>query len=249
MLALGPVAQALARAESGRFRYECDVSVFYNALRYRMTGTIDERVDHAAGRYDVRIEGQGSGFENRGEASGTLRDGRWVPLLGKSWAKIAGREGRAEISYDHERRIAQYRSRSETFFLGRLRVVDDVVAFPVGAHVDDMVSAILNHADGHWLPEPGGVLETRMVRRRRAAKEGSEETSGQYRAEIIPVVLKLLPGPADGKRTALFDLKGFSTWALPDRPAQIVFEADGRPEVVTARLMYGTTFTIRFGGS
>ncbi|MGH7332458.1 MAG: hypothetical protein ACREKS_06855 [Candidatus Rokuibacteriota bacterium] len=247
ILTLEPVAAALARSESGRLRYECDVGVLYNALRYRMTGTVDERIDRAGGRYEVRIEGQGTGFDNRAEASGVFRDGRWVPLRGRSWAKIAGREGRAEISYDPDRRVAHYRSRSETFFRGRLRVVDDVVAFPVGAHVDDMVSAILNHADGYWLPQAGGVLETRMVRRRRAPREGSEETSGEYRAEIVPVVLKLVPGSGDGKQTALFDMTGFSAWALPDRPARIVFEVDGRPEVVTARLMYGSTVTIRFG--
>ena len=247
ILALQPVAAALACAEPGRLRYECDVGVLYNALRYRMTGTIDERVDHAGGRYEVKIDGQGSGSANRAEATGMLREGRWVPLLGRSWVRIAGREGRAEISYDHERRVARYRSRSETFFLGRLRVVDAVVAFPLGAHVDDMVSAILNHADGLWLPQPSGVLETHMVRRRRAPREGSEETAGEYGAEIVPISLKMVPGPVEGKRTALFDLTGFSTWALPDRPARIVLEADGRPETVTGRLMYGTTFTIRFG--
>jgi hypothetical protein len=249
VLALEPVAAALARAESSRFRYECDVAVLYNALRFRMTGTIDERIDRAAGRYHVTIEGKGSAFANRAESSGMLRDGRWVPLLGRSWGKIAGREGQTEISYHHDRRVARFRSRSETFFLGRVRAVDDEVAFPGGGHVDDMVSAVLNHADGHWRPEPGGVLETHMVRRRRAPREGSEETSGEYRAEIVPVVFKLVPGPSAGKRTVLFDLTGFSTWALPDRPARIVLEADGRPEVVTARLMYGTTFTLRLGTS
>jgi hypothetical protein len=249
MVALQPVAAALAKVDSGRLGYECEVGVFHNALRYRMTGTIDERVDQVEGRYQVRIEGQGSGVANHAEASGMLRDGRWVPLLGKSWAKIAGREGRAEISYDHQRRVAHYHSRSETFFLGRLRVVDDVVAFPPGAHVDDTVSAILNHADGYWRPAPGGVLETRMVRRRRAPREGREETSGEYRAEIVPLVLTLLPGLVDGRRTALVDLTGFSTWALPDRPARIVLEPDGRPAVVTGRLMYGTSFTIRFAAS
>lgn len=249
ILAVGPVAAALARTESGRLRYECDIGVLYNALRYRMTGTVDERIDYAGGRYEVKVEGQGAGIANRAEASGLLRDGRWAPVIGKSWAKVAGREGQAELGYDHGRRVVRYHSRSETFFLGRLRIVDDVVAFPAGAHVDDMVSAILNHADGHWLPQPGGALETHMVRRRRAPRERSEETAGEYRAEIVPLVLKLLPGLVDGKRTALLDLTGFSNWALPDRPARIVLEADGRPEVVTARLMYGTTFTLRFGAS
>jgi hypothetical protein len=247
IVALQPVAAALAGFQSGRLRYECDVGILYNALRYRMTGTVDEQVDQAAGRYAVKIEGQGSSIANRAEANGVIRDGRWVPLLGASWVKIAGREGQAEITYDHERRVVHYRSRSETFFLGRLRVVDDVVAFPPGLHVDDVVSAILNHADGYWLPQPGGILETHMVRRRRAPREGSEETGGEYRAEIVPLVLKLVPDPVDGKRAALLDLSTLSNWALPDRPARVVFEADGRPEVVTGRLMYGTSFTLRFG--
>ena len=247
IMALQPVAVALAGIQSGRLRYECDVGVLYNALRYRMTGSVDEQVDQVAGRYEVKVEGQGSSVANRAEANGMLQDGRWVPLLGTSWVKIAGREGRAEITYDHQRRVAHYRSRSETFFLGRLRVVDDVVAFPPGVHVDDMVSAILNHADGHWLPQPGGVLETHMIRRRRTSRDATEETGGEYRAEIVPLVLKLVSDPVDGKRTALLDLSSLSNWALPDRPARVVFEADGRPEVVTGRLMYGTTFTLRFG--
>ena len=78
--------------------------MLYGALRFRLAGSIDERVDREAGRYEVRIEGQGTSFSNRGESSGVLRDGRWAPLHSASWVKIAGREGRSEIAYDYERR-------------------------------------------------------------------------------------------------------------------------------------------------
>jgi hypothetical protein len=245
-LALLLAPGARASGETRRLRYECDVRVLYGALRYRLAGDIEERVDTARGTYEVTIAGEGTGFANRGKSSGVFRDNRWAPLAGESWVKIAGREGRAEIAYDYERRTAHYRSRAETFFLGRVREVDDVVAIPPQARVDDMVSAILNRATGHWPPSPGGVLETHMVRRRRAPREGEEEVQGQHRAELVPVALKLVPGPVPGKHTAAFDLARFSSWAVPGSPAAIVFGTDGRPETVTSRLMYGTTFSIRF---
>jgi hypothetical protein len=238
-----------ARAGAGqvrRLRYECDVRVLYGALRYRLAGGIEERMDEGRGQYLVTIEGEGTGFANRGQSSGVFRDGRWMPVAGESWVKIAGREGRAHITYDHDRRVAHYRSRSETFFLGRVREVDDVVALPPQARVDDMVSAILNRATGHWPPAPSGALETHMVRRRRALREGEEEVQGQHSAEIVPVALKLIPGPVAGKYTAAFDLARFSSWAVPGHPATIVFGTDARPETVTSRLMYGTTFSMRF---
>lgn len=246
-LMLGPVADVVANGESRRrSTYEIEVDILYNALRYRLVGGIDELVDRAGGRYEVRLEGEGTGFANRGESSGLLRDGRWVPLHTGSWVHIAGRDGTLDITYDHDRRVAQYRSRSETFFLGRLRVVDDVVPIPAGIHIDDMASAFLNHADGRWRAEPGGDLETRMVRRQRDRREGVEEISGTHRAEIVPVTLKLATDAASGKRIALLDLTRLSSWALEDKPAQIVFGADGRPEVITSRLMFGTLLTIRF---
>jgi hypothetical protein len=245
-LLLGPLARALADEVARRTAYETEVSILYGTLRYRMAGAIDERVDRVAGRYDVRVDGQGTSFSHHGESSGVLREGRWTPLRSASWVKIAGREGRADIAYDHERRIAHYRSRSETFFLGRLRVSDDLVALPPGVHIDDTVSASLNHADGYWLPGAGGTLETHMVRRRLEPREAVAETSESQRAEIVPVVLRLVGDQTGGRRTALFDLTRFSTWALADRPAQIVFGADGRLERVTAPLMFGTSLTVRF---
>ena len=167
-------------------------------------------------------------------------------LHSASWVKIAGREGRSELAYDYERRLVQYRSRSETFFLGRVRAVDDVVSLPPGLHVDDTMSAFLNHADGYWRPGPGGTLETRVVRRQREPREAVEETAGTVRAEIVPVTLNLEGEQASGVRTASLDITRFSAWALADQPARIVFGPDGRPQQLTSRLMFGTSLTVRF---
>jgi hypothetical protein len=245
-LLLAPAARALGEGDARRTSYEADASILYGALRYRVAGSIDEQVDRAAGRYEVRMEGQGTSFSNRAEASGVLRDGRWAPLQSRSWVKIAGREGRSEVMYDYERRAVQYRSRSETFFLGRVRVIDDLLPLPQGVHVDDTMSALLNHADGFWRPGPGGTLETRVVRRRREPREGVEETAGVRHAEIVPVALRLDADQSGATRTASFDLTHFSSWALADRPAQVVFGPDGRPQQVTSRLMFGTSLTVRF---
>src|SRR5262245_41478957 len=120
-LLLAPVSSALADGGTRRTGYEAEASLLFGALRFRLAGSIDERVDREAGTYDVRMEGQGTGFSNRGESSGVLREGRWAPLRTASWVKVASREGRTDIAYDYERRLVQYRSRSETFFLGRVR--------------------------------------------------------------------------------------------------------------------------------
>jgi hypothetical protein len=246
VLVFAPCARALGDGGSRRTRYEADASILYGALRYRMAGTVNERVDRAAGRYEVTVEGQGTSFANRADSQGVLREGRWTPAHSASWVKIAGREGRSDIAYDYERRLVQYRSRSETFFLGRVRVVDDAVALPPREHVDDTMSAVLNHADGYWQASADGVLRTRMVRRRRDPREATEEASGVHRAELVPVTLKLDRGEPGGTRTASFDLTHFSTWAIPGKPAKIIFGPDGRPQQVTSQLMFGTSLTVRF---
>jgi hypothetical protein len=241
-----PCARALGDVAGRRSTYESEATILYGALRFRVAGTIDERVDRAAGRYEVKMEGQGTGFANRAESSGVLRDGRWVPLHGASWVRIASREGKADVAYDHERRLVQYRAQSETFFLGRLRTVDDVVAIPPGEHVDDTMSAVLNYADGQWQPGPDGVLRTRAVRRRQDPKEATEETGGTHRAELVKVALTLDPEQPDGLRAGYFDLTNFSSWAVAGKPAKVIFGPDGRPQQVTASLMFGTSLSIRF---
>ena len=66
-----------------------------------------------------------------------------------------------------------------------------------------------------------------------------------YRAEFIPLVLKVGPDPESGKPTARFDMRGFSSWAREDRPARIVFAPDRRPELIESSLILGTSVTIR----
>ena len=115
-------------AEQGTFA--ADVGILYQMLTFQLKGDVQESIDRGAGRYDVRIAGQGTGIANRIESSGVLRDGRWVPLRGASWFQVRGRESRTQISYDHDRRLVEYHARGETFFLRKLRVVDDVVTVP-----------------------------------------------------------------------------------------------------------------------
>ncbi len=113
-------------------------------------------------------------------------------------------------------------------------------------HVDDVVSATLNYAEGRWQPEPDGRLITRVVRRQRVLGERPDEAGGRYRAELVPFELRVETQPA-GRATALLDLTRFSSWAREDEPARIVFGADRRPEAITASLILGTSLAIRLG--
>jgi len=139
-----------------------------------------------------------------------------------------------------------YRARGETFFLRRLRVVEDVVAIPTGTHVDDAVSATLNYADGLWSPRDG-ALHTFVVRRRHAPNEGPDEVATGYRAELAPLEARVAPDPENGKSSALFDLSPFSSWMRPSRPARIVFGINRRPELITSSMILGSSVTIRLG--
>ena len=208
-----------------------------------LKGAIDETIDRAAGRYEVKISGEGSRIANRIECQGVFRDGRWCPLRTTSWFQVVGREARTRLAYDWDVRRAEYHYRGETFLMRRLRAVDDVLSLPA-ARVDDAISAILNHADGRWTPDPDGSLRTLVIRRRRPANEGPDDVAETYRAELLPVVLKIGPDPESRKPTALLDFAGFSSWAREDRPARIVFGMDRRPELITCSLILGTTITI-----
>jgi hypothetical protein len=244
--AAGHAAARPDRRPSRRTEYEVEIAALHAALRLRLVGEVDERVDRVEGRYAVSHAGEGAGLSSRGETTGVLRKGRWFPLRTQSRVQVAGREGHVEVAYDYEGGVVRYRSRSETFFSRRWRLVDDTLALPPDVHVDDTVSALLNFAHGQWLPGPSGTLDTRMVRRRRERGENLTRAPGQFRAEIAPVSLRLLGDQPSGRQIALVDLTGFASWAQRDQPARIVLGADGRPEVVTSRLMYGTTLTIRF---
>lgn len=229
-----------------RGRYAADVGVLYDMLTFHLEGTIEESIDRAAGQYHVVIAGEGPSISNRLESAGRFGDRRWMPLRSWSSLNVRGRLSRTEVDYDYERRAITYRARGETFFLRRVRLVEDVVMIPAEMHLDDVVSATLNYADGLWLPE-NGTLRTFVVRRRHSPDEGPDDVASSYRAEIARLEAKVGPDSQDGKSTALFDLSPFSSWMRPSRPAHIVFGTNRRPELITTSMILGSSVTIRLG--
>lgn len=245
-LLLAPLGRLAAEPTARRARYEADLGFVWDMLTFHLNGTIEESIDRAAGEYHVVIAGEGASIANRLESWGVFRDGRWTPARSRSWFKVRGRLSRTEIDYDHGRRAIEYHARGETFFLRRLRVVEDVVAIPQGTHVDDVVSATLNYADGLWSPRDG-TLRTFIVRRKHAADEGPDDVAPAYHAELAPVEAKLAPDPEAGKSSALFDLSPFSSWMRSSKPARIVFGTNRRPELITTSMIFGSSVTIRVG--
>jgi hypothetical protein len=244
---LAPPRWLAAEPVARRGTFAADVAILYSMLTFHLQGGMEESIDRKAGRYDVRVSGQGDGIANRIESSGVLRDGRWVPVRGASWFEVRGRESRTRIAYDHARRTVEYHARGETFFRRRLRVVDDVVSVPEGMTVDDAITASLNYRDGHWKPQPDGRLRTHVVRRRRNDNEDPDDVASVYRAELMPLELRIEPDPDTRRPSALLDLSGFSSWARRDQPARIVFDDERRPAVITGSMILGTSLTIRLG--
>jgi hypothetical protein len=240
-------ARLAAEPIGRRSAFAADVGILYQMLTFQLKGDVQENIDQAAGRYDVRVNGQGDGIANRIESRGVLRDGRWTPLRGESWFQVRGRESRVQVTYDYERRLVEYHARGETFIMRRLRVVDDVVPLPVGVTIDDAISASLNFRDGRWTPHRDGRLQTYVVRRRRSDNEGPDDVAQSYRAELVPLELKIEPEPETHKQSALLDLSRFSSWARENRPARIVFDDQRRPLLITGSMILGTSVTIRLG--
>jgi hypothetical protein len=236
--------RAWAEPESRRAAYTVDVGILYGMLSYHLDGTLVEAVDRAAGRYEVRIVGEGDGIANRLESSGVLLDGQWTPRESHSFFSVKGRESRSDITYDWARRTIEYHFRGETFFLRKLRVADDVVAIPEGLHVDDSLSATLNYADDRWPPGADGSYQTQVIRRKKPEDEGPDDAQASYRAELVPLALRVSADPASGKPTALFDLTRFSSWARRDQPGRITFGRDKRPELMTLGMVLGTKVKI-----
>jgi hypothetical protein len=239
-------SRAVSQVEARRGSFDVRATILYGLFRLDESGTIEESIDRAAGRYEVRVRGQGAATTSEIDATGTLRHGRWTPLSFRDRLVVHGRESRLEIVYDHDRRVAEYRGRSETFLLRRRRVVDDVVALPAGVHVDDVVSASLNYAEGRWPPEPDGTLVTRVVRRRRPPREQPDDVQRTYRAEVVPFTLRVATEDG-GRSAATFDMTRFTSWAREEEPARIVFGQNRRPERITATLMLGTSVAIHLG--
>jgi hypothetical protein len=241
---LGWPRGAPAAVEARRGEFTARAALLYGAFRFEESGVIEETIDAVAGRYEVRITGRGREMTTEIESTGALRDGRWAPLRFADRFVVYGRESRLEIGYDYDRRLIQYRGRSETFLLRRIRVTDDAVPIPAGAHVDDVVSATLNYSEGRWGPDTDGSLTTRVVRRQRIRGERPDDAQQRYRAELVPFTLRVGTDPS-GRATAELDLTRFSSWAREDEPARIVFGPHRRPETITASLILGTTLAIR----
>jgi hypothetical protein len=244
-LLLSPLTVLGAEPQARKGRYAADVGILYDMLNFHLDGTIDEWVDRTAGRYRITVAGHGSSIGNRIESEGMLYEGRWAPVRSVAWFQVHGRESRSRVVYDYARRSIDYHAQAETFFLRRQRVVDDVVAIPEGMRIDDVMSAILNFADGRWPPHPDGAYRTHVVRRYRADNEGPDEVAKTYRGELAPFELRVTADPASGKPMAQFDLTRFSSWARQNRPARIVFNQQRRPELITTSMMLGTSVTIR----
>jgi len=247
LTALFMPAHVIAEPNARRTTFAAEVGILYQMLTFQLKGDVQESVDRGAGRYEVRVNGQGDDIVNRIDSTGVLREGRWWPLRSASWFQVRGRESRVQVTYDYKRRLAEYHARGETFLMRRLRVVDDVVALPVGATIDDAISASLNFRDGYWTPRADGRLQTNVVRRRRSENEGPDEVAQTYRAELVPLELKIEPQPETGKPSALLDLSRFSSWARESRPARIVFDDERRPALITGSMILGTSVTIRLG--
>jgi hypothetical protein len=241
---LAPLARGSAEPVVRRGHYAVDVAVLYDIFSFHLDGRIEESIDRVTARYHVVIAGEGPSIANHLESSGVLREGRWTPVQSRSWFKIRGRISRTDVDYDHSRHRIDYRARGETFFLRRLRVVEDVVTIPEGTHVDDVISATLNYADGSWSPR-NGSLRTFVIRRSRPADEGPDDVASRYGAELAPLEAKVASDPTSGKSSALFDLSPFSSWMRPSRPARIVFGSNRRPELITTSMILGSSVTIR----
>src|SRR5919106_5020638 len=96
MLGLALLAPGRLGAEpvARRGTFAADVAILYQMLTFRLTGEVQERVDRAAGRYDVRLSGQGDGIANRIESSGILSGGGGVALRGGPGVPGGGGGGR-----------------------------------------------------------------------------------------------------------------------------------------------------------
>lgn len=246
---LGPPWSARADAAVRHGVLGVDVALLYRAISLGLSGTVVETVDREAGRYELSASGQGRGLASRLRSQGIARAGRWAPVHSSGWFRVVGRESQTEVTYDYERAEAHYKYRGETFFLRRVRAADDVVQIPEGLHLDDMTSALLNYADGRWTTGQDGAYHTSVVRRRRPEDEGVDDVQDSYRAEIIPLDLRVSRDSATGKLTATFDLTPFSSWARSGSPGRVVFGADRRPETISASLIFGTSVDIRIDRS
>ncbi len=225
--------------------YHVDAGVFFGLFSFNIDGSIDEQIDRAARRYRVVVAGQGSQIANRLESAGVIRDGRFLPTATDIFLNFRGRESRTTIAYDHDRGLIDYQHISQTFFLGRRREVHDLVRPNADQPVDDLITTALNYAEGAIGRDAEGSLRTHVVRRTRSENEGPDDVQpGGYRAEIVPLVISIVPEAAGGRDVGRLDLTGVSSWARRGNPLRITFAPDRRPESIQADLLFGTSVRI-----
>jgi hypothetical protein len=249
VLLAGRLARAQAQPRGRRrqvYDFAVDAGVMWDLFKIAMAGTVTEEIDPIAGRYRIILAGESTSLTAHTEATGIIRDGRYMPIETNSHSTIRGREGRLNLLYDYNRGLVEYHSVGHTFFLGRRRQVDDTLKLPPGQRVDDLISAELNFAADRLDQEPDGTYRTFIVRRSRAENEGPDDVSPSgYRAELVPLRFRATPDADTGRLNALIDITGFSAWARRNQPAQVTFSADRRIETAQSKLILGTTFKIR----
>lgn len=227
--------------------YHAEIGILFGLFTLALDGLVDEEVDRTAGRYRVVAAGEGDRVAHRIESAGLVRGGRLSPLVTSLSARVMGRESRTRITYDYDRGLAHYHHASETFFLRRRRVAEDVVRIPADQPLDDVVTAALNHAAGLLEADGPGIYRTFVVRRARPPEEGPDDVQpGGYRAEIAPFRFTVTQDKQSSRPVGLVDLTRFSSWASASKPARITFSPDRRPEAIHASLMFGTSFSLTF---
>ncbi|HUO64955.1 MAG TPA: hypothetical protein VMT97_14665 [Terriglobales bacterium] len=223
-----------------------EVGILFEMITFSLKGTLTKEIDPTAGRYRVTMSGEGDKISVHTEASGVIRQGRFMPAELHSVSTIRGRESKVDLVYDHERGTVEYHSVTHTFFLGRRRQVDDLLKLPPGRPVDDLLSAELNFAANTLDREPDGTYSTYIVRRTRPENEGPDDVSPSgYRAELVPLRFQVAPDEVPGGLRALIDITGFSSWARRNQPARVTFGSDRHLTSVQSKLMLGTSFKAR----
>ncbi|MFQ5899266.1 MAG: hypothetical protein ACE5JN_13625, partial [Candidatus Methylomirabilia bacterium] len=199
------------------------------------------------GRYRVLISGQGPRIANRIESEGLIRQRRFAPTATSLQFNARGRESRTHITYDYDRGLVHYRHASQSFLLGRWRVGEDVIGIPAGQPLDDLVTVILNYAEGQLEADGPGAYRTSVVRRASAEGEELDDVQAKgYGADIVPLRLTVTQDPEAGQPVCLLDITRFSSWAMASHPARITFGPNRRPEAVHVSLRLGTTAEIAF---
>jgi hypothetical protein len=228
------------------FDYSVEVGILFSLFTFALKGAVIKEIDRGAGRYHVKMDGEGDSISLHTEASGMIRQGRFMPVELHSNSTIRGRESRVTLLYDHDRGTVEYHSVMHTFFLGRRRQVDDTLKLPTERRVDDLLSAELNFAANSLEQDPDGTYRTNIVRRSRPENEGPDDVSPSgYRAELVPLRFQVKPGDATGRLNSQIDITGFSSWARSDQPARVTFSPDRNLESVQSKLILGTTFKAR----